>query len=232
MDNVVVEIKNLSKLYRLGKNDVYALQGIDLKIHRGEFVALAGESGSGKTTLLNLIGCLDEPTDGNLQVLGQNVSTAGEKELAALRASKLGFVFQNFNLVPVLSAIENVEYSLIASAITDSERITRSRAALDRVGLGDRVSHRPDELSGGQRQRVAIARAIVHRPVLIIADEPTAALDKKNASAILQLLQELRKELEVTVVLASHDPLVLSQADRVVQLSDGVVIRDEKQGAT
>lgn len=224
MAETIVSVQNVKKSYKLGRKDVQALAGVTLEIQAREFVALAGSSGSGKTTLLNLIGCLDMPSSGAISVFGLDTQQARDVELSRLRGSRLGFIFQNFNLIPVLSALENVEYGLLHLASSRKERRERAEAALVKVGLRERVEHRPDELSGGQRQRVAIARAIVHSPQLIVADEPTAALDKKTAAEILDLLQRLQTEMNVAVVLASHDPLALSRAARVVQLSDGLIV--------
>ncbi|CAN5479256.1 ABC transporter ATP-binding protein [soil metagenome] len=230
MDEVVVRVAGVHKRYQLGKKEVVALRGVDLEVHANEFLALAGTSGSGKTTLLNLIGCLDEVTEGSLEVFGVATTTANDSGLSSLRATKLGFIFQNFNLIPVFSAVENVEYALIDQPISKEERRSRANTALALVGLSDRADHRPEELSGGQRQRVAIARAIVHRPKLIIADEPTASLDKTTATEILDLMNHIRESLGVTVVVASHDPLVLSRADRIISLSDGRITEISKAG--
>lgn len=230
MDEVVVRVAGLHKRYQLGKKEVVALRGVDLEVHAKEFLALAGTSGSGKTTLLNLIGCLDEATEGSLEVFGVATTSANDVGLSKLRATKLGFIFQNFNLIPVFSAVENVEYALIGQPISKEERRSRANTALDLVGLSDRADHRPEELSGGQRQRVAIARAIVHRPKLIIADEPTASLDKTTATEILDLLNQIRESLGVTVIVASHDPLVLSRSQRIISLSDGRITEVTKGG--
>lgn len=227
---LVAEVRDVKKTYLLGRKDVLALRGVSLSISKGEVVALAGTSGSGKSTLLNLLGCLDEPSDGQVRVFGLSTAGSSDQTLSRIRAEKIGFIFQNFNLIPVLTALENVEYALIDHPITAHERTQQAKQALQRVGLGDRTDHRPDELSGGQRQRVAIARAIVHKPSLIIADEPTAALDKQTAGEILDLLQAIRQEMGVTVIMASHDPLVLSKVDRVVHLSDGKLQEDAGRG--
>ena len=223
----IAVVTAVTKEYRLGQQLVSALRGVDLTVYQGEFLALAGSSGSGKTTLLNLLGCLDTPTSGTIEVLGIKTMGASDTEAAHLRANKLGFVFQNFNLIPVLSAVENVEYPLLKRHMTARDRRERAMQALARVGLAERMMHRPDELSGGQRQRVAIARAIVHEPALVIADEPTAALDKKTALEILDLLAELRSQMGLTVVMASHDPLALSKASRVVEVSDGMLVKGQ-----
>ncbi len=228
---IVAEVRDVKKTYLLGRKDVFALRGVSLSIRKGEVVALAGTSGSGKSTLLNLLGCLDEPSEGMVQVFGVATAGASDQALSQMRADRIGFIFQNFNLIPVLTALENVEYALIDRSMGARERTESAKQALARVGLGDRTDHRPDELSGGQRQRVAIARAIVHKPSLIIADEPTAALDKQTAGEILDLLQAIRREMDVTVIMASHDPLVLSKVDRVVHLSDGKVQDDAGRGA-
>lgn len=228
--DLVAEVRDVKKTYLLGRKDVLALRGVSLSIKKGEVVALAGTSGSGKSTLLNLLGCLDEPSEGQVKVFGMSTAGSSDQDLSRVRAERIGFIFQNFNLIPVLTALENVEYALVDRAMSSQERTQLAKQALQRVGLGDRTDHRPDELSGGQRQRVAIARAIVHKPSLIIADEPTAALDKKTAVEILDLLQAIRQEMGVTVIMASHDPLVLSKVDRVVHLSDGRVQDDLERG--
>lgn len=228
--DLVAEVRDVKKTYLLGRKDVLALRGVSLSIKKGEVVALAGTSGSGKSTLLNLLGCLDEPSEGQVKVFGMSTAGSSDQDLSRVRAERIGFIFQNFNLIPVLTALENVEYALVDRSMSSQERTQLAKQALQRVGLGDRTDHRPDELSGGQRQRVAIARAIVHKPSLIIADEPTAALDKKTAVEILDLLQAIRQEMGVTVIMASHDPLVLSKVDRVVHLSDGRVQDDLERG--
>jgi putative ABC transport system ATP-binding protein len=212
---------NVEKRYLLGSNEVLALRGISLEVGHGEYVSLCGSSGSGKTTLLNLIGCLDVPSTGEIYISDRNISRMTDKELAGFRASQLGFVFQTFNLLPVLSAIENVEYPLIKQSLSNKERLDKARAALARVGLEKFGTHRPDQLSGGQRQRVAIARAFVHGPELIIADEPTANLDKKTSGEILDLIGELNVSLGITVIVATHDPKVMERTRRTVQISDG-----------
>lgn len=207
----------------MGKRSLLAVQNIDIEIDHNQFVALAGPSGSGKTTLLNLIGLLDEPSEGDLSVLGSPVTKLSADQRTLIRRSKIGFIFQNFNLIPVLNALENVEFSLVHSGLSDEEVRRRSIEALKWVGLGDRVDHRPDELSGGQRQRVACARAIVHRPQLIIADEPTAALDKKTGADIMDLLVRLRQDIGALLIVASHDPVVLARADQVFHIEDGAI---------
>jgi putative ABC transport system ATP-binding protein len=214
----LVAVKDVTKTYRLGTQDVTALGGVSMVVDAGEFLAVAGPSGSGKTTLLNLIGCLDTPTSGTIEIDGERVSdlTAGRR--ADLRARKLGFVFQTFNLIPVLTAWENVEYPLLLTRRGDDARV---RTALEQVGLGDRAKHRPPELSGGQQQRVAIARALVTEPALVLADEPTANLDSKTGSDIVALMRRLNRERHTTFVFSTHDPRIMKAADRVLEISDG-----------
>ena len=216
----VVSVKDVSKTYRLGSQTVTALADVCLTIHGGEFMAVAGPSGSGKTTLLNLIGCLDVPTSGEIAIDGEPIArlTAGRR--ADLRARKLGFIFQTFNLIPVLTAWENVEYPLLIHR-RGGEAAQRVRRALEQVGLGERARHRPSELSGGQQQRVAIARALVSEPALVLADEPTANLDSATGREIVDLMRRLNRERGTTFVFSTHDPRIMSAADRVVEISDG-----------
>jgi putative ABC transport system ATP-binding protein len=216
----VVSVKDVSKTYRLGSQTVTALADVSLTIHGGEFMAVAGPSGSGKTTLLNLIGCLDVPTSGEIAIDGEPITrlTAGRR--ADLRARKLGFIFQTFNLIPVLTAWENVEYPLLIHR-RGGEAAERVRRALEQVGLGERARHRPSELSGGQQQRVAIARALVSEPALVLADEPTANLDSATGREIVDLMRRLNRERGTTFVFSTHDPRIMSAADRVVEISDG-----------
>jgi len=216
----VVSVKDVSKTYRLGSQTVTALADVCLTIHGGEFMAVAGPSGSGKTTLLNLIGCLDVPTSGEIAIDGEPITrlTAGRR--ADLRARKLGFIFQTFNLIPVLTAWENVEYPLLIHR-RGGDVAGRVRRALEQVGLGERARHRPSELSGGQQQRVAIARALVGEPALVLADEPTANLDSATGREIVDLMRRLNRERGTTFVFSTHDPRIMSAADRVVEISDG-----------
>ncbi len=218
IDRVVV--KDVTKTYRLGTLTVTALAGVSLTVRTGEFLAVAGPSGSGKTTLLNLIGCLDTPTSGEIAIDGEPVSALSPGRRADLRASKLGFVFQTFNLIPVLTAYENVEYPLLIHR-RGGNVATRVRAALEQVGLGDRAKHRPPELSGGQQQRVAIARALVGEPALVLADEPTANLDSHTGHDIIELMRRLNREHGTTFVFSTHDPRIMQAADRVLEISDG-----------
>ena len=214
---------DIHRSFMLGSNEVHALRGVSAEFSRGEFVALCGTSGSGKSTLLNILGGLDKPSTGEVIVAGRSIGLLTDDELAHFRAQQLGFVFQTFNLLPILSAVENVEYPMYKMKIDKKERRARAMEALTRVGIDKHADHRPDQLSGGQRQRVAIARAIVHRPEVIIADEPTASLDKKTASEILDLIQELNQKTNITVVVATHDPLVMARAQRQLHISDGVI---------
>jgi putative ABC transport system ATP-binding protein len=217
-----VAVTNVSKTYRLGKVSVTALGGVSLVVQAGEFLAVAGPSGSGKTTLLNLIGCLDTPTSGEITIDGEAIGrlTAGRR--ADLRARKLGFVFQTFNLIPVLTAWENVEYPLLLQR-GRRDVAARVRGALEQVGLADRARHRPPELSGGQQQRVAIARALVTEPALVLADEPTANLDSRTGHEIVELMRRLNRERGTTFVFSTHDPRIVAAADRVLEISDGML---------
>jgi putative ABC transport system ATP-binding protein len=218
--------KEVVKNYQLGETIVRALRGVSLSVDSQEFLALAGTSGSGKTTLLNLFGCLDVPTLGKVLFQGTDIQSLSEQSRDHLRAVKIGFIFQTFNLLPVLTALENVEYPLMILNQSRKERRERAREALVRVGLEKVLNQRPAQMSGGQRQRVAIARAIVKNPSVILADEPTANLDKRTATEVLDLMQGLNSQEKVTFVFSSHDPLVLGRASRVFHLSDGVAVGD------
>ena len=222
----IVEVENLHKIYP-GGSKVAALKGIDLSISRGEFSALAGPSGSGKSTLLNMIGTLDRPTKGTVSYDGHAVSTLGVDALSDFRLRSLGFVFQAYNLIPVLSAIENVEYPLVLQGVDPKERRQLAHEVLSWVGLDGYAERRPDLLSGGQQQRVAVARAIVTRPSLVLADEPTANLDSKTGAQLLDLMQGLNKDHGITFLFSSHDGAVLERARRVVRLQDGELLSDE-----
>jgi putative ABC transport system ATP-binding protein len=216
----VVGVVDVSKTYRLGALSVTALAGVSLQVAPGEFLALAGPSGSGKTTLLNLIGCLDTPTAGEIAIDGEPVTCWSAGRRADLRANKLGFVFQTFNLIPVLTAWENVEYPLLIRR-RRGDVATRVSRALEQVGLADRARHRPAELSGGQQQRVAIARALVGEPSLVLADEPTANLDSATGHEIIELMRRLNRERGTTFVFSTHDPRIMKAADRVLEMTDG-----------
>lgn len=220
----LVEIRALTKAYVRGKQVVEVLHGIDLDIPEGDFVALMGPSGSGKTTLLNLIGGLDSPTDGLLKVNGQRIDEFSSDELAAWRASTVGFIFQSYNLMPVLTAQKNVELPLLLTDLTGRERARHADIALQLVGLADRARHKPNELSGGQQQRVAIARALVSDPKLLICDEPTGDLDRKTADEVLTLMQRLNSQYGKTIIMVTHDPKAAEYARRVVHLDKGVLV--------
>jgi putative ABC transport system ATP-binding protein len=220
------EIVGVSKSYWLGSTRVPALRDVSMTVHEGEFAALAGPSGSGKTTLLNLIGCLDRPDAGEIRHGATRVSHLSPRLLSRLRRDSLGFVFQTFNLVPALTAYENVEYPLVLAGLAGAERRERVHSLLDKVGLGGKAGRRPDELSGGERQRVAVARALVNRPTLVLADEPTASLDSSTGGRLLDLMRELSGQYGAAFLFASHDPRLLERVDRVVALEDGCIARD------
>lgn len=223
----LVRIRGLRKEYRRGDEVVPVLQGLDLDIERGDYVALMGPSGSGKSTLLNLIGGLDRPDGGTIEVDGARIDDLGSNELAAWRARHVGFVFQMYNLLPVLTAEQNVELPLLLTDLTKEERRVRARAALALVGLAERTRHKPRELSGGQEQRVGIARAIVTDPVLLLCDEPTGDLDRKSGDAVLDLFDALNREAGKTIVMVTHDPHAAERARRLVHLEKGVLLKDD-----
>ena len=222
----LVEIRNLSKTYERGKQRVEVLHHIDLDIEEGDFVALMGPSGSGKTTLLNLIGGLDSPTDGRIAVGGERIESLGEDALAKWRASNVGFVFQFYNLLPMLSARKNVELPLLLTRLSGAERKRKASIALELVGLSDRAAHRPSELSGGQQQRVAIARAIVSDPRLLVCDEPTGDLDRQSAVEVLTLMQDLNREYGKTLVMVTHDPKAAEYAHHTLHLDKGTLVTE------
>ncbi|MEO0156406.1 MAG: ABC transporter ATP-binding protein [candidate division WOR-3 bacterium] len=225
----MIQVINLYKDYKVGKIQFAALRGINLEIRKGEFTAIAGPSGSGKTTLLNIIGCLDVPTRGDVIINGISISGLNVKQKANLRKEKIGFVFQTFNLIPVLSAYENVEIPLIILNIPEHERKQKVVSILKDVGLEDYIHRRPNEMSGGQQQRVAIARALVKNPDMVLADEPTANLDSNTAKEILSLMKELNKKFNTTFIFSTHDKLVMEFAERIVNLRDGKVMEDIKK---
>ncbi|MDF1851983.1 MAG: ABC transporter ATP-binding protein [Verrucomicrobiales bacterium] len=225
-EEILVELRSVSRQYKLGKTVVNALEGVSLEIVRSDFLIVAGPSGSGKSTLLNLIGCIDQPTAGSVIFDSTDVATLSDRELSAFRAHKLGFIFESFNLVPVLNAHENVDYPLRLRNVPAAERQSRTEAMLEAVGLQDQALHRPGELSGGQRQRVAIARALVTHPELVLADEPTANLDTRTGETIIDLMKEMRDRLGTTFVIATHDPMVAERARRRVEIRDGRISND------
>ncbi|MCP4129709.1 MAG: ABC transporter ATP-binding protein [bacterium] len=225
----IIEIKSLVKDYENNGIAVHAVRDISLSIEAGEFSAIAGPSGSGKTTLLNIIGGLDKPSKGSVVVGGEDLAQMTPKELSDLRLRKIGFVFQAYNLIPVLSALENVEYVLLLQGIDKKERQERAAAMLNEVGLGDMISRLPKELSGGQQQRVAIARAIVSEPAIVLADEPTANLDQSTGKSLLDLMHDLNKKKGITFLFSTHDGMVMERSERLVHLIDGNISSDERK---
>jgi putative ABC transport system ATP-binding protein len=225
---VLIEIRNLVKTYQMGDTAVRALDGVDLDLDRGEYIAIMGPSGSGKSTLMNLIGCLDTPTSGSYRLNNQAVSDLNDDELARIRNKEVGFVFQTFNLLSRTSALENVEVPLVYAGVSRHERHRKAKEMLEAVGLADRMHHQPNELSGGQRQRVAVARALVNRPSILLADEPTGNLDSKTGTEIMDLIDKLNKAGN-TIVLVTHEEDIAAHAHRFVRLRDGKVIEDKRR---
>ncbi len=225
MEQVII-IKDVKKIYQVGFQEVNALAGINLSIHKNEYVAIMGPSGSGKSTLMNIIGCLDTPSLGEYWLNGSDVSRLQDEALAAIRNKEIGFIFQTFNLLPRYNAIENVAVPLIYAGISRQERVELAKAALTQVGLHDRMDHKPNEMSGGQRQRVAIARALVNSPSIILADEPTGNLDSKTSEEIMRLLGDLHRKGN-TIVLVTHEEEIALNAKRIVRLRDGIIEKDE-----
>ncbi len=220
----IVSMQKVVRNYYLGKTVVNALGGIDLEVEKGEFICIAGPSGSGKTTLLNLIGCLDKPTSGKVFLDGDDVERLSDNKLSRLRAERIGFIFQTFNLIPVLSAFENIEYPLLLKGVPRGSRKKKVLAMLEEVELADFTRHRPNQLSGGQRQRVAIARALVTDPEMVLADEPTANLDSKTGEAIVDLMRKINQEMKSTFIFSTHDSMVMKYAHRMIRLQDGRII--------
>jgi putative ABC transport system ATP-binding protein len=225
----LVDIDHAVKTYGSGPAAVHALRGVSVDVEPGEFTVISGPSGSGKSTLLNLIGCLDVPDSGTVRIEGRDVGRLSGPELAALRARRIGFIFQSFNLIPVLSAVENVELALQLAGDQGSDRRKRAGDALTAVGLGAMLDRRPSQLSGGQQQRVAVARALVKQPALVIADEPTANLDSASGTAVLDIMREMNQERGVTFLFSTHDPKVVERAHRIVTLTDGAITADERR---
>lgn len=227
-DNIVVDARDITKVYTMGEVKVHALRGLSVQIKRGEIVGIMGPSGSGKSTLMNIIGCLDRPTSGEYYLDGESVGAMTDNQLADIRNRKVGFVFQTFNLLPRASALANVILPLRYSDTT-ADHQTLAREALENVGLGDRMDHRPNELSGGQQQRVAIARALVNDPAMIMADEPTGNLDTKTGDEVMNLLLSLNEELGTTLIVVSHDPEIVHLTERIIHIRDGKV-EDREEG--
>ncbi len=222
---MTVKVVNVEKTYQLGENNVPALKGINIEIQKGEFVAFMGPSGSGKTTLLNLIGVLDRPTRGKIYINDIDLTSVKEKELNKLRRGTIGFIFQFYNLIPVLSAFENVELPMLIAGAPEAKRQERAKQLLETVGLGKRMSHRPDELSGGEQQRVAIARALANKPTIVLADEPTGDLDSKTGKEVINVLRDLSSREGATVIIVTHDPSVAALATRVFEMRDGQIAK-------
>jgi putative ABC transport system ATP-binding protein len=227
----VIRLENVHKRYSLGEVEVHALRGISLQIDRGEFVAIMGPSGSGKSTMMNIVGCLDHVSSGRYLLDGNDVSTMSKNQLADTRNAKIGFVFQSFNLVPRTSVMENVELPMVYAGIAPSERRRRARHALASVGLSDKERSMPNQLSGGQQQRVALARALVNDPALILADEPTGALDTKTSREVMGIFRQLNAERGITIVLVTHEPDIAAYADRLIRFRDGEVLEDKRNVA-
>ncbi len=222
----VIELKDIMKTYQMGDSIVHALDHVNLEISAGEFTSIMGPSGSGKSTLMNVIGCLDRPTSGQYFLDGKEIGGYDDDELARTRNQKIGFVFQNFNLLPRLSALVNVALPLVYAGVPETERLKRARETLAAVGLGDRVEHRPNEMSGGQRQRVAIARALINQPAIIMADEPTGNLDSKSSYEIMDIFRELN-EAGKTIVMVTHEPDIAERTKRIIHMVDGKIVNDE-----
>ncbi len=223
---VVIDIRDITKVYKMGDIEVHALRGVSLRVYEGEFISIMGPSGSGKSTLMNILGALDQPTEGEFYLDGEDVSKLNERELARVRNKKIGFVFQSFNLLKRTTALRQVELPLIYGG--NSRRTERAKAALESVGLGRRLDHLPSELSGGQQQRVAIARALVNEPAIILADEPTGNLDSRSGTEVMQIFQDLNRNRHITTIFVTHDPWIARHTNRVIMLRDGKIVTDRE----
>jgi len=223
-EEVLVKLEDVHKIYRLGKVEIHALRGVDLEVSRGEFVAIVGPSGSGKSTLLNMIGAMDKPTRGHIYIEGRDITKMGDAERAKLRLEKIGFVFQQYHLIPWLPAIKSVEVPMMIANVPQAERRKRAEKLLRAVGLGERMYHKPSELSGGEQQRVAIARALANNPEILLADEPTGNLDTKTGAEIVNLIRRLNEEMGVTCIVVTHDLEVAAAAKRILYLRDGRIV--------
>ena len=229
MEQTVIDLKGIVKRFYVGQpNELEILHGIDLQVQQGEFVSVVGESGSGKSTLMNIIGALDRPSEGTYVLGGRNVADAKDKELSEIRNKKIGFVFQTYNLIPRTTALANVELPMLYAGVKKSERTARAKELLQMVGMAERMTHRPDELSGGQKQRVAIARAMANNPDIILADEPTGALDSQTGRVIMDIFQKLHKEQGKTIVLITHSNELADETERIITLKDGMVVGERK----
>ena len=224
--HIAIRMKNLTKVYEVGETEIRALNGVDLEIKKGQFVSIMGPSGSGKSTLLNVIGCIDTPTSGRLQIMDKEVSTLKDKDLTAIRLATIGFIFQQFYLIPTLNAIENVELPMKEARIPRDDRHRRATQLLDMVGLSKRISHLPNQLSGGEQQRVAIARALANEPDILLADEPTGEVDSQTSDSILSILEDLNRDRGLTMIVVSHDPNVANRAPRRLSMVDGKIVSD------
>ncbi|HCL56572.1 MAG TPA: lipoprotein-releasing system ATP-binding protein LolD [Spirochaetia bacterium] len=219
----VVELKNISKLYLIGNTEVKAIKKVDLEIKKSDFISIVGPSGSGKTSLLNIIGCLDKPTNGEVKILGEDVNLLNDEELSYLRNHRIGFIFQSFNLIPVLTAFENIEYPLILAQVNKKERKEKAEKMLEEVGLINFKNHRPNELSGGQKQRVAIARALVTNPELVLADEPSANIDSETGEVIIEIMKKMNKNFSTTFIFSTHDERIMKHAQKIIKIRDGLL---------
>ncbi|NIR86720.1 ABC transporter ATP-binding protein [Candidatus Bathyarchaeota archaeon] len=222
--SIIVKIVDLEKEYQLGEVTIRALRGVNIKLQKGEFVVVMGPSGSGKTTLLNLVGALDRPTRGKVYIDGKDLTAMNERELTTLRRNKIGFLFQFYNLIPVLTAFENIELPMIIAGVPKKKMQERTQELLEIIGLVERANHRPDELSGGEQQRIAIARALANQPSIVLADEPTGDLDTATGSEVMEVLREMSKREKVTPIVVTHDPVIAKMADRILKMRDGKIL--------